>query len=187
MTTIRKQVFMAFAALTLGAAAAVGAHAQTTAPAAPAATAPMHQGEHGDHGDHHRGPSPEKMAEFRAKRIAHLHDKLKITAAQETAWKSFVASMQPAPRPQVDHKQAREQWAHLSAPQRMAKQLDMEKQHLAAQQKRLSALDSFYAVLSPDQKKTFDERAAHEHGHFGPHRGGWHGGWQHDGGGTARG
>jgi Spy/CpxP family protein refolding chaperone len=53
-------------------------------------------------------------------------------------------------------------------------------------EQRLGALNSFYAVLTPEQKKTFDEKAARFQGRFGGH-GGHRGGWQHRGGDTARG
>jgi Spy/CpxP family protein refolding chaperone len=185
MTTLRKQFIMTLSALSLG-AAAFGAQAQTNA--APASAPQAEHGEHADHGGHHRMPSPEQMAAFRAKRIAHMHDSLMITPAQETAWNRFVASMQPASHPkadQADRNGARAAMAHLTAPQRMAKMIEMQKQHTAALEQRQGALSSFYAVLSPEQKKVFDERAAHMRGHGG--RPGMHGDWQHGGGGMARG
>jgi len=51
-------------------------------------------------------------------------------------------------------------------------------------EQRLGALNSFYSVLSPDQKKVFDEKAAQMQSHFGRHGG--HGGLQR-GGDAARG
>jgi Spy/CpxP family protein refolding chaperone len=52
-------------------------------------------------------------------------------------------------------------------------------------EQRLAALNTFYSVLSPDQKKVFDDKAARMQSRFGRHGG--HGGWQHRGGDTARG
>lgn len=191
MTTLRKHFRTGLLALSLGAAAftAGAAQAQTNAPAAAGPAAHDDHGDHGDHRGHHRMPSPEQMAQFRAKRIAHMHDTLMITPGQETAWNRFVASMQPAPHPKadrVDGKGERAAMAHLTAPQRMAKMIEMQKQRTAALEQRQGALSSFYAVLSPEQKKVFDERASHMRGHGG--RGGMHGDWQqHGGGGMARG
>lgn len=189
MTTLRKHFHTGLLALSLG-AAAFTAHAQTSTPGASAPAA------HNDLGDHHgrqRGPSPEQMAAFHAKRIAHMHDTLMITPAQETAWNRFVASMQPAPHPKADRadgKGERAAMAHLTAPQRMARMIEMQKQRTAALEQRQGALSSFYAVLSPEQKKVFDERANHMRGHGGRPgmHGDWqqHGDWQH-GGGMARG
>jgi Spy/CpxP family protein refolding chaperone len=159
MKTYRKHLLAALSALTLG-AATLGAHAQTTDQAAPQAR----------HGMQHQKLTPEQRAQFRAKRIAKLHDELKITPAQENAWNAFVTSMQPPARQPHD----RAAWANLTAPERMAKMIDMQKQRTAALEQRQASLNTFYSVLSAEQKKTFDEKAAH----FG-HRG--HGGWQHRG------
>lgn len=196
MTHFRKHFLTAVAALSLGAAAfSAHAQAQDGAPQAPAQAQPGDH-PHADRMDHHghqrRMPSPEQMAALRAKRVAKLHDELKITPAQEGAFKSFVAAMQPPAHAPQDQRQARAEWANLNAPQRMSKMIDLQKKRTAALEQRQGALNSFYAVLSPDQKKTFDERAARMQGRFGRHndRGGMHdrmhGDWQQHGG-TARG
>jgi len=176
MKTYRKHFLAALSALTLS-AAAIGAHAQTADTAAPQ-TGPAAHAAHVNRGQHQR-LTPEQRAQFRAQRIAKLHDELRITPAQENAWNAFVASMQPPARQQHD----RAAWANLTAPERMAKMIDRQKQHTAALEQRQSALNTFYSVLNPDQKKTFDEKAARfGHGH------GRHGGWQQRGGAdTARG
>ena len=120
----------------------------------------------------HQKLTPEQRAQFRAQRIAKLHDALKITPAQENAWNAFVASMQP--RTHEPHDRAA--WANLTAPERMAKMIEHQKQRTDALEQRQAALDTFYSVLNADQKKTFDEKAARfGHGH------GMHRGWQHHG------
>lgn len=154
MKTYRKHFIAALSALTLG-AAALGAHAQTADQAA------TPQARHGAHAQHQK-LTPEQ----RAQRIAKLHDELKITPAQENAWNAFVASMQPPARQQHD----RAAWANLTAPERMAKMIERQKQRTAALEQRQGALNTFYSVLNADQKKTFDEKAAHfgrDHGHRG--------------------
>jgi protein CpxP len=163
MNTIRKHMLTAAAALSLG-AAAIGAHAQAT-------DQNPQQGRHG------HAVSQEQRAAFAARRAAKLHDELKITPAQENAWNAFVASMTPPARgPRPD----RAAQAGLSAPQRLAQHIERQKQRTAAMEQRLGAVSSFYAVLSPEQKKTFDDKAARI-GH-----GGKRGGWQHRGGEAAR-
>lgn len=175
MKTYRKHLLAALSALTLGAAAA-GAYAQTAQTAQPAAAAAPQAGQaartgHAGHGQHQR-MTPEQRAQLRAQRIARLHDELKITPAQENAWKAFVASMQPPARQPHD----RAAWANLTAPERMAKMIDRQKQRTAALEQRQSALNTFYSVLNADQKKTFDDKAARfGHGH------GRHGGWRQHG------
>ena len=162
MKTYRKHLLAALSALTLG-ATALGAHAQTTDQSAPQAR----------HGMQHQKLTPEQREQFRAQRIAKLHDELKITPAQESAWTAFVNAMQPPAHAQHD----RAAWTHLTAPERMAKMIEMQKQRTAALEQRQGALNTFYSTLSADQKKTFDEKASH----FGHGRGMHHGGWQHRG------
>jgi protein CpxP len=171
MNTLHKHFLAALAVLSLGATLNAQAQAQDSG------QHPLAQpGAHAMHGQH-RKPSPEQMAALRAQHIAKLHDALKITPAQESAWNSFVASMQPQARAGHDRTQDRSAWANMTAPQRMAKMIDLQKQRTAALEQRQGALNSFYAVLSPDQKKTFDERAGRMQGRFGGHggeRGGEH-------------
>jgi Spy/CpxP family protein refolding chaperone len=63
--------------------------------------------------------------------------------------------------------------------------IERQKARTASMEQRLAALNTFYSVLSPDQKKVFDDKAARMQSRFGRHGG--HGGWQHRGGDTARG
>jgi Spy/CpxP family protein refolding chaperone len=62
--------------------------------------------------------------------------------------------------------------------------LAMQKARTAAMEQRVAAMNSFYSVLSPEQKKVFDEKTARMQHHFGRH-GGMHGGQR--GGDAARG
>jgi protein CpxP len=178
MNTLRKTLLTGLAALSLG-GAMLGAQAQTQAPDShPKAQLSKEQ----------RQARHAEFAAKRAQRVAKLHDELKITPAQENAWNAFVASMKPAQR--GDHQRGdRAGWANLSAPERAQKMIERQKARTVFMEQRLSALNSFYSVLSPEQKKVFDEKAARMQSRFGGH-GGAHGGWQHGGqqrGETARG
>ena len=163
MKTFKKTILTGLAALSMG-AAAIGAHAQTAA----AQQRPDHP-----HLTHEQRQA--KMADFMARREARLHDDLHITAAQESAWSSFVASMKPAARGEHMDRAA---WAGLPAPQRMQKMIELSKRRTAMMESRLAALDSFYSVLTPQQKKVFDEQTSHgmgghgfgHHGQRGEHR-----------------
>ena len=182
MKTLRKTLLAGLAALSLG-GAMLGAQAQS-------------QNQAPEHG--RKALTTEerqaKHAEFearRAQRIAKLHDELRITPAQENAWNAFVASMKPAQH--ADHQRGdRAAWAGLSAPQRAEKMIERQKARTAVMEQRLAALNTFYSVLSADQKKVFDEKTARMQSRFGRHGGG-HDGWQHGGehgaqhGDTARG
>jgi len=157
MKTLRTTLLTGLAVLSLGTAVG-GAHAQTQAQST------------GTERAHHQQWTPEqraqfaaKRAELRAKRTAQLHDALKITPAQESAWNAFVASMQP-PAHQAGDRAA---WAHLSAPERMAKRIELQKQRTAMLESRQGALNTFYSVLTPEQKQVFDQQAARMHGRHG--------------------
>jgi hypothetical protein len=181
MNTYRKTLLTAIAALSLG-GATIGAQAQSQAPDAhPKAqlTKEQRQVKHAEFAA--------KREQMRAQRVAKLHDELKITPAQENAWSAFVASMKPAQRAGDRQHGDRAALANLSAPERAQKMIERHKQRTVFMEQRLAALNSFYSVLSPDQKKMFDEKAARMQSRFGRHGG--HGGWQHGGqrGETARG
>ena len=106
-------------------------------------------------------PSAECAAKF-AERIAQhhqrLHDKLKITPAQEGAWKTFTAKATPTAPP---NRPSRDEAAKLSAPQRMEQMLGMMKEHEARMTERLAAVKEFYAVLTPAQQAIFNEEFQH--------------------------
>ena len=160
------------------------AAAQSSAPAAPASApqAPHHHEMH--HGEDMRAHFVEKM-------LARFKEKLKITPEQESAWITFTAAMKPP-----EHKEpARPDFAALekmTTPERLDKMHEMRVQRqterAAFAVKREDALKALYAVLNPEQKKTFDEASLrmmrarhwkHEHRHHGwGHEGDWH---QHEG------
>jgi Spy/CpxP family protein refolding chaperone len=159
MNTLRKQILVGLAALSMG-AAAVGVHAQAQAPEA----------------RHGHATSPEqrqaKMDEFMAKRQAKLHDELKLTSAQEPAWTAFVNAIKPAP---LAGRPDRAAWAGMTAPARMEKMIALSKERTARMEQHLQALNKFYATLTPEQKKVFDQHTLHAMGERGWDHGG-HGG-----------
>jgi hypothetical protein len=181
MNTLRKTLLTSLAALSLG-GAMLGAQAQSQAPDAHPKAHLSKEERQARHAEF-----AAKREQMHAQRVAKLHDELRITPAQESAWNGFVASMK---RPQHAGGQHgdRAAWAGLSAPQRAQKMIERQKARTAMMEQRLAAMNSFYSVLSPDQKKVFDEKAARMHSHFGRHGGhGEHGDWQQRGGETARG
>lgn len=165
MNTLRKNVMIALAALTMG-GAAMAAEQQAQAVQGqerPALTQEQRAAKMAEH--------RAKRAEHRAKRQAQLHDALKLNASQEQAWNAFVASMKPAERAKRPDRAA---WASLSAPARMEQMIERSKQRTAAMESRLAALKTFYAVLTPEQQKVFDQQAKYgKRGHrfHGGHRG----------------
>lgn len=163
MNTLRKSLIIGMTVLGLGAASSAAFATDTPAP-----------GRHGEvlTQEQRAAKMAERQAKFKemiAKRQAALHDKLKLTAAQEPAWAAYTAAMTPklpAARPD------RAALAQLSTPELMEKRQEMHKQMLAQQETRLAALKTFYAQLTPEQQKTFDAAAKHHRGRFGGHRGG---------------
>jgi Spy/CpxP family protein refolding chaperone len=155
MNTLRKQILIGLAALSMG-AAAVGAQAQTQAP----------EGRHGHAATMEQRQA--KMAEHRAKRLAELHDALKLSSSQEPAWNTFVNATKPA---QKANRQDRAAWASLPAPARMEKMIELSKERTARMEQHLAAVKTFYATLTPEQKKVFDQQTSRGMGdeHHGKH------------------
>ena len=95
-------------------------------------------------------------AERHAKVMAALKAKLQLNAGQESAWTTFAAAMQPAARPMGDRTQIRSEMAKLTTPERIERMQAFQAQRNAAMTQRGDATKAFYAVLSSEQKKTFD-------------------------------
>ncbi len=126
----------------------MAASAQTGAPAAPADKPGR------PHMMHRHDPA--KMQEWIAKRQAALKAKLQITPAQEGAWTTFAASMQPPARgPRPD----RAEFDKLTTPERIDRMRAMRAERNAEMDKRADATKTFYAVLTPEQQKVFDTSA----------------------------
>ncbi|PRC92019.1 Spy/CpxP family protein refolding chaperone [Solimicrobium silvestre] len=119
-----------------------------------------------------------QMAKFQAMHEAKLHDSLKITAAQEPAWKTFTESLhqqRDAMMAQRHEMPAHADMEKMSAPERLEKHLAMMQKHQAQMQTLLTSLKAFYAVLTPEQQVTMDKHVArfmkHRHHHHHHH---WH-------------
>jgi periplasmic protein CpxP/Spy len=177
-----KRLFLATIVMASCGYAAV-ASAQTAVPA-PAGAQPqmqdrMQRGDGASFRDRFLGNHQERMA----KRQAELKAKLKITPAQEGAWTTFTASMQP-PAHMVGGMGMRHdpkvqaEMAKLTTPERIDKMRTLRAERMTAMtaemDKRGAATKAFYAVLSSEQKAVFDAIAPHGGRHGG--MGGEHGG-----------
>ena len=98
---------------------------------------------------HERDPA--KRQEMMAKHQAELKAQLQLTAAQEPAWNTFIASMKPA----VDRAALRAEMEKLSEAERRDKMKALRAQ-------REANVGVFYAVLSADQRRVFDEQRKHK-------------------------
>lgn len=121
----------------------------------------------------HGQGDPAKRQAMMAKHQEALKAKLKLTPAQEGAWTSFTAAMQPpANMPARPDRAAMEK---MTTPERIDRMNAMHAQRGAEMAKRTGAVKTFYAVLSSEQKAVFD---AQHKGRGGRH-GGMHGGMMH--------
>lgn len=134
--------------------------------AAPAFAMPQDCGPKGARGEfweHHS----ERMQQHHNK----LHAALKLTPEQEIAWKKMMDSKQPMAKMEAMKAEDR---AKLTAPERADKMLERMQEHQARQVVHVAALKEFYALLTPEQKKTFDSfhsaPRAGKHGKPGHHR-----------------
>ena len=189
-----KHLFLAALVMASCGYAAV-ASAQTAAPA-PAGAQPqmqdrMYRGDSSSIRERMFGSHQERMV----KRQAELKTKLKITPAQEGAWTTFTASMQPPAGGMMGIRHDPKVKADLdkmTTPDRIDKMRALRAERMtamtAAMDKRGAATKTFYAVLSSEQKAVFDAVAMYggRHGMAGEHGGrgerGGHGGKAEHGG-----
>ena len=93
-----------------------------------------------------------RMQERMAVRMAELKQKLQISAGQEAAWTSWASAMKPTPHQRPE----RSEFAKLTTPERIDRMRALRAQRNAEMDKRMDATKGFYAVLTAEQKKTFD-------------------------------
>ncbi|MDD5056436.1 MAG: Spy/CpxP family protein refolding chaperone [Sideroxydans sp.] len=99
------------------------------------------------------GMNIERMQKMHDARMTNLHDKLKLTSKQEAAWKKFAAfdPVRGTNRPDPA------EMDKLNAPQRMEKGLERMREMETKMAEHLAVLKEFYAVLTPEQQKVFDD------------------------------
>ena len=97
--------------------------------------------------------SQERHAKLLVQHHQRLHEALRLTVEQESGWQKLLASEQP--KQFVELGQTRD-WAMLSVPERAEKVLELSRMQQAQLTEHVAALKSFYAMLSPGQKKTFE-------------------------------
>jgi periplasmic protein CpxP/Spy len=113
-----------------------------------------------DPGCGHMGGHSERHVKMMEQHHAQLHDALKLTAEQEPAWKKLMDSEQP--QPGLSGGQP-EDWAKLNAPERAEKMLELSKARQVQMADHVAALKALYAVLTPEQQKTFEDfHGAHQ-------------------------
>ncbi|NQW82229.1 MAG: Spy/CpxP family protein refolding chaperone [Polaromonas sp.] len=107
---------------------------------------------------------PAKMQARMTQRLAELKAKLKVTPAQEAAWTTFTDAVKPTPRttPRASMAASHAELSKLPTPERLDRMRVLHAEHMAAMtaqmDQRAEATKTFYAVLSADQKKVFDDQ-----------------------------
>ncbi|HEX9718851.1 MAG TPA: Spy/CpxP family protein refolding chaperone [Ramlibacter sp.] len=119
---------------------------------------------------HHGRFDPARMQERVARRQAALKQKLQVTPAQEAAWSAYTAAMKP---PADFRRPERGEFRQLTTPERIDRIRTMHAARAAEMDRRGEATKTFYAALSPEQKKVFDD-ATLRRGHGRHHGGRWH-------------
>jgi protein CpxP len=128
---------------------------------------------------------PAKMQTRMTQRLAKLKATLKITPEQEAAWTTFTDSVKPMPHSSQRASMAasKAELKQLPTPERLDRMRAMRTEHMAAMtaqmDQRAEATKTFYAALSTDQKKVFDDQFSPHAGGRGGHRAGPMGG-QHE-------
>ena len=112
----------------------------------------------GMHGMHNKGG--EHMGMRMKQHMQKLKAELKLAPEQEPAWAALASALTPPTRPS---RPDRAEMEKLSMPERLDKMKQMMAQHhearVAEMDKHITAVKTFYAALTPEQKKTFDAKA----------------------------
>lgn len=107
----------------------------------------------------------ERGTQHMAQRATDLKAKLKLSPEQEAAWNTYIAAMKPPARPPLPN---RADIDKLSTPERLDKMRELRQQREAEFDQRDAATRTFYATLSPEQKKTFDDNTGRSFRHGRP-------------------
>ncbi len=157
MKSLKNKFFVGLSVVAITAAASVYAQGSGSSSSPPTGGMSMHGPDGMDH-----AKMAEKMKAGMAKHLAELHDKLKLSATQEPAWKTFTDAITPSALPEHPDRAAMEK---MTAPERMEKMLALSKERQVKMESHLAALKVFYAVLTPEQKKIVDAAHSRMHGH----------------------
>ncbi len=103
---------------------------------------------------------PAKMQARMEQRQKALKAQLKLSTDQEPAWTAFAAAHQPRSDMMKGRQAAMADLAKLTTPERLDKMKELRAQRMSemtvAMDQRAEATKTFYAVLTPEQKKVFD-------------------------------
>lgn len=130
---------------------------------------------------------PARMQARMDQRLAALKAKLQITAEQEAAWTAFTTAVKPKPSTVMANMAATHaELDKLPTPERLDRMRALRTQRVTEMNllmdQRAEATKTFYAALTPAQKKVFDEQFSRATGRYGDHHMGPMGPMGHMGG-----
>jgi len=128
--------------------------------------------ESGTYGQGPGGPRGEHGKRFIEERMAELHKELKLTPAQEADWNTWSAKIKEIREAKKQSRPDREAMKNLPAPERLEKMIAHNKAKQTYLEEALAATKTFYATLTPEQRKVFDDKTpfggrAHKWKHHG--------------------
>jgi hypothetical protein len=88
--------------------------------------------------------------------LARLHDDLRLTPAQAGAWSQYVKALDDGGQMQARRQAAEQMLPQIPTPRRLALIEATMTDELAEFRRQSAAIQAFYAVLTPDQQRTFD-------------------------------
>jgi hypothetical protein len=88
--------------------------------------------------------------------LTRLHEVLRLTPAQEAAWKDYVRAVEPRAEAQARHLRAERLMPTLTTPRRIALISATMAADEADFRRQSVAVNAFYAQLTPRQQGTFD-------------------------------
>lgn len=102
--------------------------------------------------------------------LNHLHEALNLSAAQQAAWQAYVAAIRPDPATDARRREAARMMPTLTTPRRVDlinAEMDTE---MANMHRQGQAAKIFYAQLSPEQQRVFDQLTFQSQGQGGQQR-----------------
>ena len=88
--------------------------------------------------------------------LIRLHDDLKLTSAQESAWSAYTRAIAPNPEVEARHRATDAMLPSLTTPRRISLIAATMAADEADFRKQGAAVSAFYDQLTPAQQKTFD-------------------------------
>lgn len=88
--------------------------------------------------------------------LESLHAALNLSASQEDSWRNFAQAYTPNPQEIDQRRNAAQNMASLTGPQRVDASVSMAENDVAELKRRGGALKDLYAKLSPQQQSVFD-------------------------------